>query len=103
MAKNVTYNDHLYRLQLWDTAGQEKFRSLIPAYLRDAHCAVMVFDIANPRTFESIESWIKLFNDYRRTDAIVVLVGNKLDLREERKVTHEKAHDLASRNHIGYC
>lgn len=84
LAKNVTYNDHLYRLQLWDTAGQEKFRSLIPAYLRDANCAVMVYDIAKAQTFDNIEPWIQLFNDYKMADAIVHLVGNKLDLREDR-------------------
>ena len=44
----------MYRLQLWDTAGQEKFRSLIPAYLRDAHCAVFVYDVTNPESFAHI-------------------------------------------------
>ena len=46
-AKNLLYKGHMYRLLLWDTAGQEKFKSLIPAYLKDAHCAVLVFDITN--------------------------------------------------------
>jgi Ras-related protein Rab-6A len=54
MSKNVHYNGHLYRLLLWDTAGQEKFRSLIPAYLRDAHCAVFVYDVAERKSFEGI-------------------------------------------------
>lgn len=54
LAKNVTYNQHLYRLQLWDTAGQEKFRSLIPAYLRDAHCAVIVYDLTNLESFRNV-------------------------------------------------
>ena len=91
LAKNVSYNQHLYRLQLWDTAGQEKFRSLIPAYLRDAHCAVLVYDIANPLSFASLDSWLTLFNECRRPDAVMVLVGNKLDLRDLRKVSQEQS------------
>ncbi len=47
LSKNLLYKGHMYRLLLWDTAGQEKFKSLIPAYLKDAHCAVLVFDITN--------------------------------------------------------
>lgn len=47
LSKNLLYNGHMYRLLLWDTAGQEKFKSLIPAYLKDAHCAVLVYDITN--------------------------------------------------------
>lgn len=43
-----------YRLQLWDTAGQERFRSLIPSYLKDANCALIVFDVTSKRTFEEL-------------------------------------------------
>lgn len=47
LGKNVAYNNRQFRLQLWDTAGQERFRSLVPNYLRDAACAVFVFDLAS--------------------------------------------------------
>lgn len=55
LSKNIHHSGHLYRLLLWDTAGQEKFRSLIPAYLRDAHCAVFVYDVADKTSFDGIE------------------------------------------------
>ncbi len=58
LSKNVHYNGHMYRLLLWDTAGQEKFRSLVPAYLRDAHCAVLVYDVMNEESFKGISTWI---------------------------------------------
>ena len=48
LVKSVVYQGKIYRLQLWDTAGQEKFKSLVPNYIRDAHCAVFVYDIARP-------------------------------------------------------
>jgi Ras-related protein Rab-6A len=54
LSKNHHYNGHLYRLLLWDTAGQEKFRSLIPAYLRDAHCAVFVYDVTCSQSFSDL-------------------------------------------------
>lgn len=47
MAKNITHNKTMYRLQLWDTGGQERFKSLIPSYLKNAQCAVFVFDVSN--------------------------------------------------------
>jgi len=46
MVKNVFFEGVVYRLQLWDTAGQEKFKSLVPNYIRDAHCAVFVYDVS---------------------------------------------------------
>lgn len=50
LAKNVSHGSKNYRLQLWDTAGQERFRSLIPSYLKDANCALVVFDLASPHS-----------------------------------------------------
>lgn len=90
LAKNVAYKGHIYRLQLWDTAGQEKFKSLVPAYLKDAHCAIMVYDISARNTFEQLEDWMKIFNDYKRADAVSIVAGNKYDLRDGRKVNYQE-------------
>jgi GTPase SAR1 family protein len=51
MAKNLNYKNKIFRLQLWDTAGQERFQSLIPSYLRDAQCALILFDVTSKTTF----------------------------------------------------
>lgn len=50
-------------MQLWDTAGQEKYKSLVPAYLRDASCAVFVVDITRPETLNNLAGWVQLFRD----------------------------------------
>jgi Ras-related protein Rab-6A len=71
MGKNITYKSTSCRLQLWDTAGQERFRSLIPSYLKDAICAVFVFDVSStytyitvdPASLDGITQWIELFRD----------------------------------------
>lgn len=81
LVKNVHYQGAVYRLQLWDTAGQEKFKSLVPNYIRDAHCAVFVYDTTRRDTLDGIDSWLDLFNDYHSQDAVTILVGNKSDLK----------------------
>ncbi|RLV82807.1 GTP-binding protein ryh1 [Meyerozyma sp. JA9] len=82
------------RLQLWDTAGQERFRSLIPSYIRDSHVAVVCYDITNKKSFQNLEKWINDVRLERGDDAIIVLVGNKLDLKNKRQVTAEECEEL---------
>lgn len=74
----------MYRLQLWDTAGQERFRSLIPAYMRDANCAVIVYDVNNKETFNRCKSWYDFYKLHKNHESIVVIVGNKIDIMENR-------------------
>ena len=89
LAKNVSHNARNYRLQLWDTAGQERFRSLIPGYLKDAHCALVVYDVTAKASFADIEGWIKLYTDNRVGEGFIFMVGNKID-REFREVAQEE-------------
>lgn len=63
LCRNITIAERTYRLQLWDTAGQEKYKSLVPAYLRDANCAVFVVDITRPETLANLAGWVQLFRD----------------------------------------
>ena len=77
--KNIHYEGSAYRLQLWDTAGQEKFKSLVPNYLRDAHCAVFVYDICRKQSFQQTDLWMELFTSLQNDAAVKILVGNKLD------------------------
>lgn len=83
------------RLQLWDTAGQERFRSLIPSYIRDSHVAVICYDITNKKSFNNLDKWIKDVKLERGDDVIIVLVGNKSDLaNDKRQVTLEDVEAL---------
>lgn len=91
LSKTLYLDDRTVRLQLWDTAGQERFRSLIPNYIRDSSVAVIVFDITNKQTFISCDKWVEDVKNERGNDAVVVLVGNKIDKAEERNVTKEEA------------
>lgn len=79
--------DRTIRLQLWDTAGQERFRTLIPSYIRDSNVAVVVYDITKRQSFIDASKWIDDVRAERGEQVIIVLVGNKTDLRDKREVT----------------
>jgi Ras-related protein Rab-6A len=95
-SKNVNLNGNTIRLLLYDTAGQEKFKSLIPMYIRDANIILVVYDITNKDSFLHTEHWVNETKDLKREDAIFVLVGNKIDLEENRAVTQKEAEDFAN-------
>jgi GTPase SAR1 family protein len=80
--KNVTRNGRQFRIQLWDTAGQERFRSLIPNYMKDANCAVMVYDVTKLSSLDNLKIWNEMFEQHQTPDAIKVFVGNKIDLAD---------------------
>jgi small GTP-binding protein len=94
-SKTVTQS----KLQVWDTAGQEKFRSIARAYFRRSRAIVMVYDVTSRESFEHIQIWVEEINthQYESGEApILVLVGNKVDLPEaERQVSASEARNLA--------
>jgi Ras-related protein Rab-6A len=95
-SKNVNINGCPVRLLLYDTAGQGKFKSLIPMYIRDANIILVVYDITNKDSFLHTEHWVNETKDLKREDAIFVLVGNKIDLDENRVVQVKEAEDFAN-------
>lgn len=98
LSKTMYLEDRTVRLQLWDTAGQERFRSLIPSYIRDSSVAVVVYDVTSLKTFQQTKKWIDDVRGERGNDVIVVLVGNKTDLGDEkREVPTEQGEEEANR------
>ncbi len=97
-SKNVMINGANVRLLLYDTAGQEKFKSLIPMYIRDANVIIVVYDITNSDSFTHTSHWVNETKDLRREDAIFCLVGNKIDLADKRTVSEEKGKNYAKEN-----
>lgn len=87
LSKTMYLDDKTVRLQLWDTAGQERFKGLIPSYIRDSTVAVVVYDITNAHSFHKITGWINTVQTVRNNDVIIMLVGNKTDLNDERQVS----------------
>lgn len=99
-AKNIEFDDLVYRIQVWDTAGQENFRSITRAYYKNSVCAFVVYDITNRQSFESIQSWIEDIREQSPKTVSIVLIGNKNDLEEDRKVTFDEGKNFATENRL---
>ena len=99
---NVKLNDKVIKLQIWDTCGQELYRSLISSFYRNASLAMMVYAIDSRESFNHIESWLKEVKLQSNPDIKIFLIGNKSDLEENRKVTTEAAKTFKDENGIHY-
>ena len=85
-----------------DTAGQEKFRAISVNYLKPANGVILVFDITKEETFDAIEEWLKYLKDNNKDNIEKILIGNKLDLENNRKVSKEDAEAFAKSNGCQY-
>ena len=99
-SKTVFYGDKQVKLQLWDTAGQERFRSITKTYYRGAKGVVLVFDLTSRGSFMKCKDWLTLAKETCGESFGCVLVGNKKDLENERKVTNEEILDFCEANEI---
>jgi len=95
-SKKSNINGESIRLQLYDTAGQEKFQCLIPMYICDANIILIVYDITIKDSFTHTEYWVNATKDLKREDVIVVLIGNKIDLEDKRTVSTKEGEDFAT-------
>ena len=94
-SKKVTVNDVNIKLQIWDTAGQERYRAITSAYYKGSKGCFIVYDITSTQTFEDVEKWYEEINKSGDKGISIVLVGNKCDLEQERKVTVEMGEEKA--------
>jgi small GTP-binding protein len=83
------------KLQIWDTAGQERYRSITSSYYKGSHGCFIVYDITNEQSFENVEKWFEQVQKEGSKDVSIILVGNKCDLENERKVPKEKGEEKA--------
>ena len=94
--KDVELGDgKLIKLQIWDTAGQERYRTLTTNLYKGAVGIVLIYDITNKKTFENVRNWITSIEEETSKKIILILVGNKADLKDERKVQKEEGEDIA--------
>jgi len=99
-AKNIEIGSKIFRIQIWDTAGQENFRSITRAYYKNSVCALVVYDISSRDSFNNVMSWIEDCRNQSPKTIFIVLVGNKCDLEDKRQVTYEEGKDLADKNEL---
>ena len=95
---NVKIEEKVVKLQIWDTCGQELYRSLITNFYRNSSLAIIVYAINSKDSFENIEMWLRELRTHSNPDAKVFLIGNKIDLENERKITREQGENYAKTN-----
>lgn len=86
------------KLQIWDTAGQESFRSITRSYYRGAAGALLVYDISRRDSFEHLTRWLDEARQYSQSQMVIMLVGNKADLPHRRAVSYKEGQEFAERN-----
>ena len=97
-AKNVKIRNKTYKIQIWDTAGHENFKSITRGYYTNSACVLVVYDISNRDSFNNVNNWINECKNLSSKSILLVLVGNKSDLEERRQVNVEDGQELADKN-----
>jgi small GTP-binding protein len=93
--RSIQVDGKTIKAQIWDTAGQERYRAITSAYYRGAVGALLVYDIAKHLTYENVERWLKELRDHADQNIVIMLVGNKSDLRHLRAVPTDEAKTFA--------
>ena len=96
--KTLTINDKRIKLQIWDTAGQDRFKTVNKNYYRGAHGILLMYDITQLDSFKNLNSWLIEIEKNANKNVVKLLVGNKVDLENERKVTYQQGNEFAESN-----
>ena len=83
------------KLQIWDTAGQDRFRAITKNYYKGANGIILIYDVTNPQTFDNVKGWISQIREEANQNVLIYIVGNKIDMKEERKIKTEDGEKLA--------
>jgi small GTP-binding protein len=99
--KSVNVNNKQVRIQIWDTAGQEIFKSIIHAYYKGVRCVLLVYSVTNASSFKSLDNWlteVKQLVD----DPYIILIGNKADIDTDRQVSIAEGKQFATKNNMEF-
>ena len=98
MSKNIRFRGQNIKIQIWDSAGQEKYKGLIPSYVRNSSIVFIVYDVSNRSSFDNVPNWISFVKNIEKTT--IVLCGNKIDL--EREVEKNDGEELAKKEGLTF-
>ena len=100
--KYLKIDNFQLKVQIWDTAGMERYRSITSAYYKGAKGVIIVYDICREKSFENVDKWIEDFKSKADEDAVILLIGNKNDLDDKREVNKEEAEIKAQKNKFAF-
>ena len=90
------------KLQIWDTAGQDRFRTITKNYYKGAHGIILIYDVTNSDTYDNVENWISQIKEEASPNVVIYLVGSKIDLEEKRKVKTEDGQKIADQYNLPF-
>ena len=95
MSKNLTVDNQEVHLSLWDFAGEQKFRTLFPAYCSGASGAIVLFDLSSRQSFEDLKDWVELIDTNSMNKRVIkLLIGSKADLADQRQISEDEANEF---------
>jgi Ras-related protein Rab-11A len=100
--RSIQVDGKTIKAQIWDTAGQERYRAITSAYYRGAVGALLVYDITKHVTYENVERWLKELRDHADSNIVIMLVGNKSDLKHLRGVSTDDAQAFAEKEGLSF-
>jgi len=100
--RSIQTDGKIIKAQIWDTAGQERYRAITSAYYRGAVGALLVYDISKAGTFKNVERWLSELRENASGNIVVMLVGNKCDLKYLREVQLDAAKEFAEKNSLSF-
>ena len=95
-------NGKKVKLQIWDTAGQDRFRTITKNYYKGANGIILIYDITSTETYENVENWISQIKEEASPNVVIYLVGNKVDMEDKRKVSTEEGQKIADDNNLPF-
>ena len=101
-SKIAKVEGHVVKAQIWDTCGQERFKSITDSYYKGAKGAFVVYDITRKNTFESVDSWISALRSAADKNLNIIIIGNKSDLEDQRQVETEQGEEKAQNNEAAF-
>jgi len=101
-AKTIDVDSKQIKLQIWDTAGQESFRSITRSYYREAAVALLVYDVTRRETFSHLKSWLEETRQNANAQTTIFLLGNKTDLSEKRQVSTQEGKEFAQEHKLHF-
>ena len=96
----IKVDGKIVKLQIWDTAGQESFRSITRIFYRGAHCVFLTYDVTRDDTFLDVVDWLKEAKQHSNPDILLYLIGNQADLEDDRQVTRDRAIEFQKNSKI---
>ena len=101
LSREIKINGKIIKLQIWDTAGADRYRSITKAYYKGSKIIFLVYDVTNLNSFKNIKNWMKDIEDFNKEKVYIVLVGNKCDSLD-RVITEEEGINLAKEYKIDF-